>query len=333
MIVEDSPKRAHFSDKSYETIDISKANFKDISAQKSCKLAFIDGGNIEIAGNNNFSLQLMRTYHAVYSGNERIKSKRKDYIVFISTKKDSGDVYYIVEIYENENLIDTIKLNAYNNHEHQKPENAISTVRRIYEIREIAKILPLLEKEDIIIMDGSLSARNELETKEMENMQKLCLEKGISLTSISKTSSIMTDTGSNFVGYINNLGEEGKKWYYCNICRNNNVLHNAEIIIAKLHPLAEYAFVVDVMKQSYGKVGEILHNLSMNAKDPVFLGYPYGLLEADIQARCTEEEKEFLYTKFLHADPKNAAKMRKILNTNKAHEVLDSIADRKRYER
>ena len=65
--------------------------------------------------------------------------------------------------------------------------------------------------------------------------------------------------------------------------------------------------------------------IAFNAKDPVFLGYPYGLIEADKFARCQENEKDYLKTRFIQKTTKDYKKIKQILNTNKAHDLLDNI--------
>ena len=89
--------------------------------------------------------------------------------------------------------------------------------------------------------------------------------------------------------------------------------------------LSDYAFVIDIHKDCKDKIPEICSSLAYNSKDPVFLGYPYGLVEADQFARCQEYEKKFLQTRFLQSSRENFAQIRRFINTNNAHDVLDSI--------
>ena len=87
---EEFPK---FSDSKYRAFKISKGNFHKIekadnkkNARKSAifgtncvgnkKLAFIDGGNLEILKAANFSLNLVRVYYSIYQNNKKISSKK-----------------------------------------------------------------------------------------------------------------------------------------------------------------------------------------------------------------------------------------------------------------
>lgn len=339
-LIETKANEPYFSDKSYQPVKISTDNFHPISCSINCsakrKIAYIDGGNIEIIGNNNFSLQLMRIYYSIYDQGKRIKSNKKDYFVLINTINNSlteGKIKYKAEVYDDEKLteaklIETILFNHTLNSEQQKPETIVNSVRRIYEIRTIKEVCSEIGSKDIIVLDGNLCTKDESETKELEASYSKVASKGIFLCAISKTSSNITDSGASLVGYIHNLhnygkDEENKEWYYCPICINNNPLHKAELVIAKLHKKSEYAFMIDIFKENKNEMLHIIEALAQNSKDPCFLGYPYGLIDADANARCQESEKEFLQTRLMMS--KNARNLRKFINTNKAHDVLDSI--------
>ncbi len=62
-----------------------------------------------------------------------------------------------------------------------------------------------------------------------------------------------------------------------------------------------------------------------NAKDPVFPGYPYGLLVADKFARVSNNEKEYIQTIIKSNAGKNWAKIKKYMNSFDAHSILDNI--------
>jgi hypothetical protein len=303
----------YFENKDYVPIKIDKANFHPLCEEEKINVVFIDGGNIEIAGNNNFSLQLMRIYYTIYENNRRIDSKTSTYFVFVDSVKESSSIIYDAKVYQNNQCVETFKYNLSENNIRAKPESIVCSVRRIFEIRTAGL---LSNSKTIAVMDGNLAVKNTLEYAEMEKV------KSTLIAGISKTSSVMTDAGANLVGYINNISPPDTTWFYHPICKNNNRMHRAEIIIAKLHKKSEFAFMIDIKEKE--NINQIIYNLSLNSKDPSFLGYPYGLIEADRFARCQEQEKQFLSARFLQSCD-NPQKIRKILNTNKAHSILDSI--------
>ena len=67
---------------------------------------------------------------------------------------------------------------------------------------------------------------------------------------------------------------------------------------------------------------KVLGFLATNSKDLILPGYPYGLIKADKFARVTENEIQFLRTKF---NTKLNRNVRESLNLNNVHKVLDSI--------
>ena len=69
---------------------------------------------------------------------------------------------------------------------------------------------------------------------------------------------------------------------------------------------------------------QAINEIASNCCDPIFVGYPYGLVEADRIARVSNQEKESLKTIFLvKLRNKN---IEKYLNAANAHEILDKIS-------
>ncbi|MFH1401106.1 MAG: hypothetical protein ABIH41_06315, partial [Nanoarchaeota archaeon] len=89
----------------------------------------------------------------------------------------------------------------------------------------------------------------------------------------------------------------------------------------KLHPRSIHVFRVEFRGV---EVHHALGVLLKESADPVFLGYPYGLIEADRRARVSKEEVKYLRTRLLnkiHGKDIEAA-----LSTRDAHDILDTVA-------
>ena len=72
-IKEDELGNPHFGDPSVHPFPLTKEGFRLIRQVKSGrKLAFVDGGNQEILGAPNFSVQLNRIYAGVWNGKDRV---------------------------------------------------------------------------------------------------------------------------------------------------------------------------------------------------------------------------------------------------------------------
>ena len=65
-----------------------------------------------------------------------------------------------------------------------------------------------------------------------------------------------------------------------------------------------------------------LKNIS---NDPIFLGYPYGLIDVDQYVRVSDEEKNYLKIKFSAKLGKQFKKLSTEENSINAHQILDSI--------
>ena len=65
--------------------------------------------------------------------------------------------------------------------------------------------------------------------------------------------------------------------------------------------------------------------MANNCNDSVFIGYPYGLIEADKNARVSNNEKNMLLTLFSAKFGKDWEKIKESLSNLDAHEILDSI--------
>jgi NurA-like 5'-3' nuclease len=92
------------------------------------------------------------------------------------------------------------------------------------------------------------------------------------------------------------------------------------MFFAKLNENAKHIFRIEFYKEVPFKIEESIGLLAFNSIDPVFLGYPYGLIDADNFARITNEEKEMLKLRII-AGMENS----NLLNELNAHEMLDKI--------
>ena len=94
---------------------------------------------------------------------------------------------------------------------------------------------------------------------------------------------------------------------------------------------ADHPIDVELMQyiQSNKINNELFSLLMKNSTDPVFLGYPYGLIEADKSARVSNKESEYLKTIFLVKAGKQLKKISQYFKSTDAHSILDKIGDMK----
>lgn len=297
---------------------ISFADIAHVPLKPRCgTLLCIDGGNGEIIGNNNISFNLMRIFYAHYVDNTRVKTEQNDYYVFIANATASE---YSVEVYNTKGtLCEQFSLERVKDGNLLRPEAVVSIVRRVYELRIALKAVKTMTlSETTVLIDGTLETKHPLEHSALHELFEFCAQHHVALLGIAKTSSYSTDSGSNLVGYLHTR-QPHDSWYA--IVGTSSSLR---LVVAKFHPLSKHAFLVWVPASlSETDMATAFGAVAYNSRDPVFLGYPHGLVHADSIARCTEEELSIHKMRFLSGQ--KSLNMQRILATNKAHAVLDSL--------
>ena len=330
-----------FSDQNYKPFNFDKNNFHQIrNAEKSSKIAFIDAGSAEIIKSSNFSLNLIRVYYTIYKNDKGINSKKFDFYSFISTKNINNELFYNADfisindekmnneknvIPSNEDLLlssldETIKQGI----TRANISNVANVIRRFSEIKTAVNVVDNLENNDIIVLDGSLQCTFTNEKKYFEELYKKAAEKNIIICGLSKTTTLMTDKGNSIANALNKFNVAGK-WLYHPVAEIKSSSHKAEMAFVKLHEKSKYIFRFEIYKEQKENLHETVSLLAANCKDPVFLGYPYGLIEADKNARISNQEKDMLLTLFSAKFGKDWEKIKESLSNVDAHEVLNNI--------
>ncbi|MBN1644864.1 hypothetical protein JW851_02385 [Candidatus Woesearchaeota archaeon] len=300
---------------SKEIIPIDKKRFLSISDKKvSGKVCYIDGGNAEIIGAANFSLQLIRTYYTVYSGNARVANKKHDFYVLVSAKGDGNKIKYEAETYNThfrlEKEFDALDKSLISGGHKIEPSKIAEVIRKFAEIKMACEAIDALEKGDVIVRDGDLEPSITNEEKYYEQLFEKAKQKEIIITGLSKTSAVLTNTGNSAASALSVISPDCE-WYY---------LATPFIGFAKLNKNSKHVFRLDTSNKD--RTGDVLGLLKTNSTDPCFLGYPYGLIEADKHARVTKKEQQQIQLMFL---AKGGNKFREHISSKDAHEILNKI--------
>ena len=325
-----------FSDANYKPFNFNKNNFHPIkNIEKDKKIAFIDGGSSEILKSPNFSLNLIRVYYTIYQNNKRVNSKKLDFYSFISAKNIDGELFYnadFIKLNDENDIIPTkedLLLSSLDETIKQgitraNISNVANVIRRFSEIKTAINVMDNLENNDIIVLDGSLQCTFTNEKKYFEELYKKASEKNVIICGLSKTTTLMTDKGNSISSALNKYNVDGK-WLYHPVAEIKSSSHKAEMAFVKLHEKSKYIFRFEIYKEQKEKLMEVISLLSNNCKDPVFLGYPYGLIEADKNARVSNQEKDMLLTLFSAKFGKDWEKIKDSISNVNAHEILDKI--------
>lgn len=328
-----------FSDSRYKPINISRENFKEIKKISSDrKIAFIDGGNAEILKSSSFSLQLIRAFNVIYQKNKKLKTETREFFVLVRSFNKDGNIHYKAEIFplknheehgdslKKEDLIfnsfdETIKQGIFRANISKIGEIA----RRFAELRLASDLIDELDEGDIIVIDGTLQISVTNENKYFSEIYKKALEKKVIISALAKTTDLFTNNGNSAIDALNEIAP-GEVWYYWPVAVVDNPGHKAEIHFIKLNKKSKHIFRFEVFKENKFDINEILSLLVENSKDPVFLGYPYGLINADRFARVSNKEKEYFRTAVMAKAGKDWQKIEQSLSSLNAHDVLDMIS-------
>ncbi|MBW2973516.1 DNA double-strand break repair nuclease NurA [Candidatus Woesearchaeota archaeon] len=293
---------------------IDKSLFYSIADKKGGKIAFVDGGNAEILGGANFSLQLIRIYYVIFENNKRIKQNKTEFYLLATAKAKEDKIVYETEAFNTYLRIDK-EFDAFDKELSEpghkaEPAKIAESARKISELKIAADIVNELNSGDFIIRDGDLTEGTEAEKKQIEALKQKSAEKNVIVAGLSKTTSILTDSGNSASAVLNKIGPSCE-WYY-------PITNNIGFV--KLHNNSNYVFRLDFFISD--QLADLLGALKNNSKDACFLGYPYGLIDADRFARITTKEKEKLKLMLMS---KGGDNFRAHLASINAHEILNKV--------
>lgn len=341
----------HFIGLGYDISPLSKENFRSIKQlESSRKIAFLDGGNQEILGAPNFSVQFNRVYFNIFEAQERVPiASLPNRIEFFSTTHScfrDDEIYYDTTLFplrdEYRDLLPydvdlsfgssdrTIMMGI------MQPDisRVASIARRFAEWAYVPYIIKEeLEVGDIIVLDGSLQT---VFTNEPAYFKRLCetaKSNGVIVTGLSKTSRTFTDTGLSLLGAVGQLAEEIQygSWYY-RVAEAKSLSHNAVIYVVKLTLNAERIFRFEIYREqlhglSESDIDEIFSQLAKNSRDIAFPGYPYGLVDADRLSRVRNDEARDYQVLLLSEISKRGkwSKFARHIRAVDAHSILNTL--------
>jgi len=352
-IIETEIGNPHFNPNNYEVFPIEESNFYQLDKKISERnVVFIDGGNQELLGAPNFSIQLNRVYFNMFKGISRIvTSKLPQRLEFLSvTVSDwrNSEIYYDTLVFPftsdwkkylpNESDLSfssrdrTIAVGDMR----ADIQRVSSIARRFSEWSYARHIVEQEMKEtDILVVDGTLQTAFTHEDNYLNDIRNSTMKKGVILSGLSKTSALFTTTGVSLLGHLGKIVEDWnirqKPWFY-KVAEGLNPNHSAIIFITKLHESSSHLFRYEINKKQSDKIksseiNDIIGNIASNSNDISFPGYPYGLIDADDNARVRDDELETYRIILLSqlSDRGIWKKFERYIHTSDAHEVLNSL--------
>jgi len=305
-----------FAKKGFKGLKVDIKNFhslENIGSEKT--ICFIDGGNAELISSNNISVQAVKIAAVIYKGSKKLKFEVKDFYTLITFKGDKFFVKTFPEEFTFELSVDDESL--------KEGKNVVSIskitgfVRRLAELKLAAE---MVDDSNFIVLDGSLEEKFGEEKQYLNALYEIADHLEITIVGLCKTNSLLTNSGKAVSAVLDKLKKGA--WYYHPVALIDSDDFKADIFMCKLHNKGKHVFRVDVHGKDFkGLFAELM----VNSSDPVFLGYPYGLVEADKQARISNKDKEYLRTKLMVELGSEWEKIKSLETTKDAHGILDSI--------
>lgn len=314
-----------------EAVEVSEQNFHKIEPVISDKkVAFIDGGNAELISAPNFSVHFVRLAYCIFQKNKRIQSRQQHFYVLATSSVKKGKIMYNCQIFQGTAVPDESDLVFEATDEtlkhglrHFSISKLGSIARRFAELRLAAELCKELEPGSVIVLDGTLEAAVTNEKKYLDKLFNAGLDRNVLVTSLAKTTNLLSDKANSFNAVLNELGPEGI-WYYHPVTEIKASSYQADIHFVKLHQKSEHVFRFEIFKKQ--QPGDMLGILAANSRDMVFPGYPYGLIITDRLARVSNREKDYLMTQLSMVAAGDFDRLKRYANSTNAHNILDRIS-------
>jgi hypothetical protein len=299
------------------SVPFSKGNFHPIR-ENDASLCFVDGGNNTIYLSPVRAIQMVRLYGSWFDSNGRRAGKKK-YTYIVDVDYDADSENYIARIYDVDNS------GLYNDRMKIAPgtlrDRAISEVGGY--IRRLGEWLMMerLATEgvcDFIIHDGTLQTG----APDEYSYQNRVFNKTNGIAGLSKTCTLRTSRGFALVAAVNYISKRygvRAPWYYYPVAKNIPGI-KGDMYIVKFRESSEYAFRTEIYPEHLAE--EILGALLAHSDDATFIGYPYGLLDADIKARIRDEEAK-MYRSMIYEMAENYTVME--MRAVDAHDRISEV--------
>ncbi len=290
---------------------IEPSKFVEIkSVDNPRKIAFVDGGNGPLEESPNFTITVNRVCFSLFQGKNRVKPRANPRVQFFSI------------IMLNIKTIDGKKTVSYDTRlfSHRKEDEKYfpdesdltsgventtvlygaelnSLGRRFAEWQLAIHVVDTeLERGDIIVMDGTLQTGFKNEIKYATKLYSLAMQKGVVVCGLSKTSSLITESGEPLLARIAEIAENVpyERWYV-RVAKGLSTENKGFTLAVKLHAKSQFVFRFEILQAQFDEmthkeIDTVLASLVANAQDIAMLGYPYGAIDADRFAQVRRNE-------------------------------------------
>jgi len=276
-------------------IPLKKEAFRLLDAASGVNCLFVDGGNGEILRAPNASVQFLRLYAGKYEGSQRTERVLRECFVVVSARKKGLDVVFDAQLFSTEGepvgepvTVDSLDPDLKVGSHRVTPAAVGLFMRMREEVRFAKELLKDAPKGSVLVRDGDLLLAGPQMDQELHRLKLTSEKLGVHVLGLSKTSQLCTDQGASAIAVIASRAPRGV-WYY---------FADGQVGFTKLHANSRYVFRFDCFSHDREHLSGMLGALVPHSVDPIFLGYPYGLVDADLNARVSKDELSQLQMKF-----------------------------------
>lgn len=311
------------------------------------RMAFVDGGNGTVAESPNFVISLNRLYCGLFRGRDRTGAPPDPRIEFFSLvvrRAAHTDTEYMTEYdvslfphdESHRRYMPTeydVKASIRNAPTGSDPRIP-SLSRSLGEWRMARAAVQALESGDILVMDGSLTTLDRIESRYAQDLYRSAQDRGVVVCALAKTSRLLTRGGEPLLDRVHEISAGTGHGMWCIEVAEQVSSHDRGFVMAvKLHPNAVFPFRFEILREQFlemdnAEKDRILSSMAANSCDVSFLGYPYGLVDADRYAQVRNSDVA-MYRALLESRLRMDGDLAGILRSMRAygaHERLNGVS-------
>jgi len=287
------------------------------------KIVFIDGGNAQILGGVNYSLQMLRVAACIYENNKQIENLKNECFGLTTTVPNNNELFFHTKLTPQLTPMPTYSIYD----KSLAPQGKLPSVslipevaRRFCEIQLATQMMDQLQQGDAVILDGLITPHYTGEIELVEQLLHKAKEKQVIVIGLAKTSRLMTESGSSAMDALKQHSPGGCWRYSATTKKETMTTH-----FVRLHDQSKHVFRIEVPSFCLNDIDNILAQLKQNSTDPIFLGYPYGLIATDRFARVSNREQQYLKMALQSVAGQDYKELAQSLQAINAHEILDNV--------
>lgn len=290
-------------------------------------IAFIDGGMGILLNAPSFSLSFIRLYASLFNGTKKAKGIKKESLLLIKAKQDGGRHNYEAICFGSNTC--TFSFNPcdrdFSNGTAKAPIAAFpGIVRRLLEIDMAKELLQQSDKIGTIVLDGRLSPTFALESSLVSELIANGATSQIGIAALAKTSEEIKQIDGQ-----PGTQEPGRfPWMFplpADTLNSGKAVQMKKFLV-RLHKSSSHIFLLEIADNPQLSAESLAASLLPLSKDPIFLGYPYGLIDADQKARVSNNEVSYLKSLLQGRAGKSFHSLEPQLNALNAHCILDKVS-------